>query len=170
LLVSQAERRQVSRRERLQQHVGGQDETSQQVAAVFGLEVERDATLARVVVPEVEATLGVRRILVERPNIPLSCSLRRLDLDDIGAEVRHQLAAPLALLVGELQHAQVSQRPRCVPRPSRTTVHDHRYRVRAHRHWCRPGPVEQVRLHRQALWPEHALFEPSTQLVFGQAE
>ena len=75
-------------------------------------EVEGDAALAGVVVPEVERAVGVLDVLVERADAPLGHAARRLHLHHVRAEVGHELAAPLAELVRELEHAHAGERAR----------------------------------------------------------
>ena len=75
------------------------------------LEIERDAALRGVVVPE---RAGCDRDAARRRGTArrgARLAARRLDLDHVGAEIAEQLAAELALLVGQLQHAQAGQRP-----------------------------------------------------------
>src|SRR3954452_11925541 len=71
-------------------------ETPEQVPAVGGVEVQRDAAFRGVVVPEGQAALGVGDVVEKRPDMTAGLAPRRLDLDHIGPEIAEQLAAELA--------------------------------------------------------------------------
>ena len=109
VLVPQAEGRQVARHVGLQNDVRGRRKVTHDAATLLRLDVQRNAPLGGVVVPEVKAAIGVRRVLIERPNPALRRAAGRLHLDHVGAVVSHQLAAPLPYHVGQLQHAKVPQ-------------------------------------------------------------
>ena len=110
-LVAQPQRAQAPRRERLQHHVGARREPPQNGLALRPLYVQRHAPLGRVVVPEVEAAFPVRHVVQERPDRAGGMAARRLDLHHVRAEVGHQLAAELPLLVRKLDHPKPVQRP-----------------------------------------------------------
>ena len=55
--------------------------------------------------PEVEATVAVRYIVEEWPDIPAGLSAGRLYLHYISAEVTEQLSREMALLVTQLEDA-----------------------------------------------------------------
>src|SRR5207302_4869410 len=73
-------------------------------------DVERDAALAGVVVPEVEAALGMRILAGVRADAARRTAFGRLDLDDVRAHVGEQFAAPLAVLIGEFDDADAVER------------------------------------------------------------
>src|SRR5260370_36371 len=61
--------------------------------------------------PEVQAALGIRHVLVER-SVAAGCSTTRpLDLDDVSAQERQGTAAELGVLVGDLEDANAAQVP-----------------------------------------------------------
>ena len=62
--------------------------------------------------PERQAAFPVGNIVHERTETATGFSARRFDLDHVGAQVGQQLAAKLALLVADFQHAQAVQRAR----------------------------------------------------------
>ena len=88
-------------RHAVEHDVGGGDELAEDLARWLLLEVERDTALAGVV---------VRLVLVERPDLPLLDAARWLDLDDVRAEVGHELAGPLADAVRDLDDAEAGER------------------------------------------------------------
>ena len=108
-LVSKAQAVEVTRRVALQQNVGLRDEASQPLLPFRRGDVENDAPLAEVVVPEVEASLRVFHVLVEGADPARRAPLGRLDLDDVRAGAGQELAAELGLLVRQLQHPYVSE-------------------------------------------------------------
>jgi hypothetical protein len=69
-------------------------------------QIQGDAALGRVVVPEGEAALRVRRVIQKGPNAARRLAAGRFDLDHVGTEVCHELAAELALFVRQLQNPQ----------------------------------------------------------------
>src|SRR5438270_511876 len=93
-----------------EEDVGGGDELAGEVQAIGGGEVEGDAALPLVVVPEVERALRAGLVLIERPDPPRRAAARRLDLDHFGAEPGEELAGELAALVGDLEDADAAQR------------------------------------------------------------
>jgi hypothetical protein len=54
----------------------------------------------------------MRDVVGKRPDASARLAARRLDLDDVGAEITQQLAAKLTGLVGQLQDAEAGQRAR----------------------------------------------------------
>ena len=89
--------------EGLQDHVRRRYQSLEQVLALSGLQAEGNAPLGGVVMPEKEAALTMGGVLQERPHGPGVVPAGRLYLDDLGAQVGHELAAEVALLVGQLQ-------------------------------------------------------------------
>ena len=61
--------------------------------------------------PEREATLSMRQVIQKGTYTAGGFAPRRLNLDDVGSQVGHELAAPLPFLVGQLQHSHTRQRP-----------------------------------------------------------
>ena len=73
------------------------------------LQIEGDRPLAEVVVPEVEALLGVAAVFVEGSDAAGRSALRRLDLDHVGAGAGKQLPQELAPVIGNLEDTNVEQ-------------------------------------------------------------
>src|SRR4029453_155523 len=65
-----------------------------------------------VVIPERQAVLGVWDVVEKWPEPPAPLAARRLNLNDVGAEIAQQLAAEMAGFVGQLQYAQACERAR----------------------------------------------------------
>src|SRR5438270_5939754 len=108
--VTAADRRQMVGPKGLKNDIGRRGQAPKQVAPVRLVDVERYAALRRIVIPERQAAFRVRNIVQERPGAPARLAARRLDLNDVGAEIAKQLAAELAGLVGQLQQAETRQR------------------------------------------------------------
>ena len=90
-------------------HHSGQAEKS--FATVHGAEVERDAELAEVVVPEVQA-LAAARNLIEEGTVPWGRrATRRLHFDYFCTEPGEHLAAILAQLIGNLEDSHALKEP-----------------------------------------------------------
>ena len=64
--------------------------------------------------PEVQAPLPLRHVLVEGPHGPGCLPAGRLYLDDVRSHFSHLLATPLTFLISKLQHPQPSKGPRRV--------------------------------------------------------
>ena len=76
--------------------------------AVLGhFQIEDDTALVRVQVEPVETPVSALLIAVERRQVPDGVAARRLDLDDVGAQVCEQLRAVLADLSREVEHADI---------------------------------------------------------------
>ena len=92
------------------EHVGGGEQVDpDRSAAVVALEVDDDAALAAVVVPEGEAAIGVGLIVDVRADVPRGRALGRLDLDHLGAEVDELQPGHLAAgIVGQLDDLEAS--------------------------------------------------------------
>jgi hypothetical protein len=73
--------------------------------ALFGIEIENDAPLAKIVVPEMQATVGMRIIVVKRTVAPGFFSTKRFYLDNVRTQTRKNLPAVLAKFVRQLDHA-----------------------------------------------------------------
>ena len=165
-LVPQPERVELAERQRVDEHVRAGDEAAEQGAAVLGRHVQGDAALAGVVVPEVEAALGVRHILVERADLALGGAAGRLDLDHVGALVGHELRGPLADLAPNLDHAQVAEGAAGVATLDRQRCEwllDVRWRHLLRR-------LQQVALDRLARGPERAVLVTAGDLIPRHAE
>ena len=104
---------------RLDQHVRGRGESREQIPTVLLGEVERHAAFTGVVEPERQTLLGVWRAVQKRADPPRRVSIRRLDLDDVGAQIAQQLSAHRALEVGQVEHPQAGQCSRSLRRGSR---------------------------------------------------
>ena len=59
--------------------------------------------------PERQAAFRVGNVVEEWPDMAAGLAARRFDLDDVGAEVAEQLAAELALFVGQFQDRKPGQ-------------------------------------------------------------
>jgi hypothetical protein len=101
----------LGRREALHQHVGRRQQPPKDRLPVLRREVEGEAALARVVVPEVERAILVRLVVEGRRRTRRRAG-RRLDPDHVRAKVRQQLRRVLAELTREVQHTNVVQRGR----------------------------------------------------------
>ena len=99
------EARALGGREGFEQHVGAREQLVQARAAGRRRELERDAALARIAEREAEA-----RAAMEGREAPRTRARLRLDAQHVGAEVREQPPAQLALLVGEIDDAKASER------------------------------------------------------------
>src|SRR4029453_10421445 len=86
------------------------------VSAVVVLEVDDDAVLVRLVVPPVEAALGIGHVVDERAVVPLRRAARRLDQDNLGSVVGEEPAAEGGVLARELDDAQAIERARPIGR------------------------------------------------------
>ena len=60
--------------------------------------------------PEREATLRVGFVIEERSDITCVLTTGRFNLDQVCAQIGHELAAELALFIGQLQHPESVQR------------------------------------------------------------
>jgi len=90
---------------RLDQKIRTLDQATQQIAAGVALEVERDRALVAIVRPPIQRAVGMRRVLVERPDTARRRAAWRLDFDHVGAQVGQHLAAQQAALGREIEHA-----------------------------------------------------------------
>jgi hypothetical protein len=68
------------------------------------LQIERDAAFRGIVMPEKKAPLTMRYVVEKRPYQAGVLPTWRLDLDDIGPQIGHQLATELALLVSQFEN------------------------------------------------------------------
>ena len=106
---SRARARRARRRLALDQHVGV-GEQRQRRRRASPVEVGDDAALGRVVVPPPQAALGPGHVVDERLERALRRPARRLDDDDVGAEVGEQLAGPGARARGSARHPEAVER------------------------------------------------------------
>ena len=110
VLVAQAAGLHVPWRIGFQYHIGGGRQTPEEALAVGVVQAQSDAAFRCVVVPERKAPFPVRNIVQKRANGPGLLPAGWLDLDNIGSQVCHELAAVLAFFVGCFQHPEASQR------------------------------------------------------------
>ena len=75
-------------------------------APISGFQIEGNAALGRVVVPERQAAVRMRDVVEKRPDMPAALAAGGFDLDHVGPKVAEQLAAELALFIGEFQDPQ----------------------------------------------------------------
>ena len=108
-VVAEAVGGQRARPFRLQQGVGAVQQTQEQVAPGRPGPIERDRALVEVVVPEVQAALGMGIVVQEGGQVAGGGAARRLDADDVGAHVRQQLAGERARLGLQLDDAEVRE-------------------------------------------------------------
>ena len=107
LLVSQAEASQVPGSPVLNQYVGALRQGAYEVTALRRVHVYDDAALAAIGVDEAEAALRAWLIAGEGRHATGGVALRRLHLDDVGAQVAEGAGAHLAQAVGEVEYAEV---------------------------------------------------------------
>ena len=175
VIVAQTQGGHVAGLERLQHHVGLGRQTPEQPATVLGLQGQGYAALGCVVMPEGEAPVPVGHILEERPNRPRLLASRRLNLDDVCAHIGQQLAAPLAFLIGELQHSNSGEGPlrlnagrmhrRRRGVPSRVVARPLRGRVRVNH-------LLQIRIgfHAHVFGPERAVLKAIHKLLVADSQ
>src|SRR5262249_52004841 len=94
----------------LENDVDETDQRARQLPTARSLDVERDATLARVVVPERQAALRVRMVAGERSVPALRAAVRRLQQPYVCAGVREELSGECRPLVRQLQHPYAFER------------------------------------------------------------
>src|SRR5262249_50270704 len=109
---AKTQRIELTLRRRLEQNVGGLEQRLKTLAVCLLLKIELDRALAAVVLPEEQRSLGVRLVLVERPDAARRAAARRLHLHDVCTEPREREAAIFGLLVGELDDPNARQRAR----------------------------------------------------------
>ena len=102
-------------RTRIQHDVGCGREPQERLLPVGLVEIDDDAALAEVVVPEMQALLRRRHIPAERPDSPRRFAFRRLDLYDVGAQACEHPAGILSRLVGKLEHSDAVEISTLVP-------------------------------------------------------
>ena len=110
--VVEAQRRQVARLEGLEHDIGFRRQPPEQRPPALGLQVQCDAALGGVVVPERQAAVAMRLIVEKRADGPGFRTRRRFDLDHISAQIGHQLPGELALFIRQLEHSKPVQRAR----------------------------------------------------------
>src|SRR5690606_11046016 len=93
-------------RRALEEYVGARDERSREILRRLALQIERDALLARVVPPVVEAAVGIGLVAGERTAPAARAPVQGLDLYDARTPIREQLARPLVAAVGKLDHRE----------------------------------------------------------------
>jgi hypothetical protein len=86
IVVTEAERLERAGAIVFHEHVGGRDQLLEDLAAAFGLQVERDRTLVRGLGEEAGAHLGIVQRLVGAGRAALIRIVRIVHLDDVGAE------------------------------------------------------------------------------------
>ena len=105
----------IAARTRIQHDVGGGREPQERLLPVGLVEIDDDAALAEVVVPEMQALLRRRHIPAERPDSPRRFAFRRLDLYDVGAQACEHPAGILSRLVCKLEHSDAVEISTLVP-------------------------------------------------------
>ncbi len=111
-VVTEPEGFQEARPEGFQNDVRCRRQTTEQLAPVGGFQIEGDAALGRVVVPEGQAALRVGDVVEERPHLATGLAAEGFDLDHISPEIAEQLAAELAGFIRELQDSEAGERAR----------------------------------------------------------
>ncbi len=97
-------------RRAVDQNGGLADQPAQNVRALAGLEVERDAALGEIVMPEIKTAIGMRLVVVKGSDFARRTAAGRLDLDNVGSGAGEELAAELAFLIAQFKHANVEQK------------------------------------------------------------
>ena len=100
---------------RVEHDVGALRELHEVFLVRIGIEVEHDAAFAEIIMPEMQAAIGVRIVVVERAVSAGLLATGRLDLDDVGAKAGEDLAAILAEFVRDLDHAQAVEKTSATP-------------------------------------------------------
>ena len=78
----------------MNQNIGARDQLLENLEAFGLVDIERDATFVGIKIKKQPAGLGIRFVARKRTARPSAISNPRpLDLDDLGAHVRQQLAA-----------------------------------------------------------------------------
>ena len=103
VIVPQAVAVERTGRQRFDEHVRASGELLQALASLSRLEIDDDAPLADVVVPEVETTVRVGDVVMEGREAAGRRACRRLDLHHVGPHAGEQTSAVLALLVDDLE-------------------------------------------------------------------
>src|SRR5207247_3109293 len=85
-LGAKAQRIELALGRRLEQNVGGRQQRLKSLAVCLFLESQLDGALAAVVLPEEQRSLGIRLVLVERPDATRRTASRRLHFYDVCAE------------------------------------------------------------------------------------
>ena len=106
-LVGDAEPVEVTARRRLQEDVAARQQVEQPPALRCG--VDGQPALAEVVVPEIQAPVGVGNAPVERTDLPRGVAFGTLELHHVRAESGEQLPGVLAGLVRQLDYADAAQ-------------------------------------------------------------
>ena len=113
ILVPQPHTRQGPGHGALHHHVRVPGQAPDALPPRLGIEVRGDALLVGVEVEEREATVGSRPVVLERRLAAGRTAPGRLHLDHLGAEVRQELAAVLALGARQFQDPHAIQRLWC---------------------------------------------------------
>ncbi len=96
----------------VEQDVSAAQQTEHLLAPRRRQQIEDDRLLVAVIVPEEQRAFEPGLILQKRTDPPRRVALRRLDLDDLGAEPGEEQAAIFGALVGDLDDAQPGEHPR----------------------------------------------------------
>ena len=106
-LVGDAEPVEVAAWRRLQEDVAARQQIEQPLALRGG--VDGQPALAEVVVPEIQAPIGVGNAAVERTDLPRGVAFGRLQLHYVRTEPGEQLPGVFAGLVRQLDYADAAQ-------------------------------------------------------------
>jgi len=113
--VTKAQAIKVARHGALDEDVGLFYQLHKEFFALLGLNIQGDASLADVVVPEVEAAILMWHIIDEGAYHASGVACRRLDLDDVGPQTSQELANVMAFLITVFYNSNVLERARrCV--------------------------------------------------------
>src|SRR5262249_21506170 len=104
--VVEAVRRERARSRALEEDVGASQQPAQQVLPRRAAGVAGAALLAGVVPPAIETAVRLDRVLHEPAAPPPWAARRRLHLDHPRATVGEELARPLVLPIGQLDHGE----------------------------------------------------------------
>src|SRR3974390_1403114 len=86
---------------RIDNHIDCIGELAESPLILWFVQIENNATLAEVEMPEVQASIRGGIVAVERSDFPRPLSSKRLHFDDVSSKTRKKLSAVLADLIRE---------------------------------------------------------------------
>ena len=107
IVIPQSKRIQVFRLAAVNYHIRLYRQPQEHISPNIALDVQRHALFVRIVVPEIQAAILVRLVLVERRIPPRLIPLWRLHLGDVRTHIRQQLAAPSAKNAAHLKNTHI---------------------------------------------------------------
>ena len=94
----------------LEHYVGGLGQFEKQLETVSAVQVKRQRSLARGIVPPVEAAIRTGLVVEKGSVAAAEIAVRGFDLDHVGAEAGEQFAGEVALRIGAVEDADVVER------------------------------------------------------------